>query len=60
VKNQVSNPYKIICKITVLYSLFIQINSKWEYKRLLAKWWQVYPKFTISSQAIPVPVETVF
>jgi len=37
-ESQVTNPYKTICKITFLYSLFIQIDSKWEYKRFLAKW----------------------
>jgi hypothetical protein len=60
VKNQVSKPYKIISKITVMYSLFNLIDSKWEYKIFLAKWWQVNPKFTVSSQTIQVPVETVF
>ena len=60
VKNQVINPYKTTCKITVLYSLFILIDSTWEYKWFLAEWWQVYPKFPLSSQTIQVPEETVF
>jgi len=49
-------PYKTTCKIMVLYSQFI-MNRLYTF---LAKWWQVYPKFTISSQTIQVPVETVF
>jgi hypothetical protein len=59
VKNQVSNPYKTYA-ITVLYSLFKLIDRKLEYKRFLAELWQVYPEFTILSQAIHVPVETAF
>jgi len=53
-------PIQNICKIIVLYSLFKLIDSKWEYKRFLAELWQVYPEFTVLSQAIHVPVETAF
>ena len=51
---------QIICKITVLCSLFKLIDSEWEDKRLWAKWQQVFPMFTVSSQAIQVPVEIAF
>jgi len=56
----VFKPIQKICKITVLYILFLWIDSKWEYKIFLAECWQVYSEFTISSQTIPVPVETAF
>jgi len=54
VKNQISYLYKTICK-----SHCYTVSSVWR-DCIEAKWWQVYHEFTVSSQAIQVPVETAF
>jgi hypothetical protein len=46
VTDQVSNPYKTNCKITVLYTLiFILEDNKCENKRVWTEWQQAFPKF---------------